>query len=314
MKVIDLKAKSILSKDKKTINEDELISLLKNNIIDFHSINKLHSLQNAKNNLYEITTVNNNNYYLKTIEKKPNENLTKEIQNMKTINNNDNIKHYLLKCIFLFNTKHILISIFEKADLITLDKFLAQQSIDFNEKRQIILLLLKTLNDFHNEKIYHMNLSSHNVLINRNPRYTEKEIYTTQQPFIIKLINFNLNYSKAGRFKSLNPIDPEFNYFMDNLKIRNRQVYQRNNYKYDIWCLSLIILKLIIKSKLYYNFIINNINNYPHISTTDSKELLMDELYSKIYNNIMTYGLSGLNKRQSANFILNKIILDEKHD
>lgn len=347
MNNIEIKEENLLTENNE-LDSEKLRKILLQNIpkIDIDSLKSKYDNNNG-NNLYSLK-INGKEYYLKSLPLNSKKQIVStnksvatvndNIENIKRINKTRQVKPYILECRYIIVSNDTVLSVFEKFEnSITLRELLKKIS-NTNEEynyiiiRQIIVQLFKIFAELHNAGICHLNITPDNILLKKNPLANANETYTSESLFKIKLLNFNLNFKrgfarKIGNSSNLNPIDPFIN--------EDSIISIQEAIKYDIWCLSLLILKLILKSELYYNHILeykkNNLDNNSSLflpinhdiiknsDITDDKinndivDKLKHSKYLHIYNNIMKYGLVPLENRESCDFIINLIILDEKH-
>ena len=239
--------------------------------------------------------------------------MDKEINNMSKINSNRIVKPYILQCKYLVKTNDTIISIFEKLDSMIIKDFISNihKMTDNNKKlklqRYLIIALLKAISDLHKVNVCHLKINVNNILVSNNNSYDETELYSTNLPIKVKFINFNLTFNNRKKFinvKQLEHLDPHFNYS------QHRLISLSEAKKYDLWCITLIILKILISEDIYYKLIKELITG----NSINRNELIIDKSFNKVYNNLGKYVLTSLDKRETGDFILNKILLDEKHD
>lgn len=319
MKYIKLDNVNILD-DKKSLMTDKLNLLLNNNItkIKENVVPKYSSEKSV--NLSEIN-ISNKPFYVKTLPlSNLGEDYMREINNMRSINSNRKIKKHILHCKYLLHTNDAVVSIFEKInETMLLRDFLNNlASYDNNSRdiiiRHLIICLMKSLHILHQENISHTQLSLDNILINSNPLYDKDDLYSNEEAFIIKYINFNLSHNRLKKKyisndKVANMVDP---YMKEKVMLSLADCIN-----YDIWCLGLIILKLIVKQDKYYDYISNlSINNDANVDIEKllPNDILRSDKYKKFYSNLKRYIFTKPEDRQSMMFILNKIFLDEKHN
>jgi serine/threonine protein kinase len=308
MKVYNIKTKLLTPSN--TINEKKLYSILNKNISNNKPFQLTNKTKNtAVNNVFDIE-LNGNKYLLKTLQYSQ---LTdNEISNMTRINRNSIVKPYILECKYLVKTTDSIVSIFENIDSILITDFINNiNKIKDKEthnklKRYLIISLLKAISDLHNVNICHLNINVNNILVNMNPLYNSEDVYSTEMPLIIKFINFNLKFNNRKKdfilSSKLSRLDPYINYKQDNM------LTLEEGKKYDLWCIGLIILKVILASDIYYSFI-ERIISLQEVSKPD-----IQLEFNIIYVNLVKYTLTDLKQRETGDFILNKIILDEKHN
>jgi serine/threonine protein kinase len=295
-----------------TIDEQKLQRLLSEQISNVNPISINNKTSNlTANNIYDIE-INGRKYLLKTLLHSQLTDSEKEISNMTKINSNRIVKPYILQCKYLVKTKDTIISIFESVNSMLIKDFITKiySITDYTKriklKRYLIIGLLKAIADLHEVNICHLQLNVNNILVSNNPKYNELDDYSTEQPLIIKFINFNLNFNNK-RKKYINTtylekIDPYINY--------NNQIISLDEAKkYDIWCIGLIVLKILLNPDIYYKF----------IETLITKKILTADIeieteFDDYYNNLSKYSLTSMDKREPIDFTLNKIILDEKHN
>jgi serine/threonine protein kinase len=309
MKVYNLKTKLLTSSN--TVDEKKLYSVLNQNITNNKPFQLINKTQNTTaNNVYDIK-LNGIKYLLKTLHYSQLTDIDKEISNMTRINNNHIVKPYILQCKYLVRTNDTIVSIFESVDSMLINDFIKKiNSLKDNEKqkmrRYLIIGLLKAISDLHIVNVCHLNININNILVNINHKFNNN-VYTTENPLFIKFINFNLQFNNRKKQyispSKLTHLDPYINYEDDRL------ITLEEAKCYDLWCISLIILKIILYSDIYYTLIEKLISSRILDNTND---ILPDFII--VYNNLAKYVFTDLNKRETGDFILNKIILDEKHN
>lgn len=318
-----------------TVNKKKLESIIKKNIKTEYNdvIGELNDLYNSKDNCLFELPINQTLYYIKTI---PLTRLnytsnTNNIKNIKDLQLNANISKYLFMYKYLLQTKDALISIFEKEDnYMTLREYivlLKHKTNKYAYTRYLIISLLNALTIMHKSGVCHLNINGNSILIRENPLFNMTTLYS-EEPLFIKFINFNLNYNKKiqKRFISANELKPLLDPYLrnlhdthqnDNKYLSHNTQYMsyKNCIKYDVWCMSLIILRIILLENLYKEILQSYISNGFILVNTNNNELyLNDKRFLKIYNNIIKYGLCSLNERKNIDFIFNIILLSEQHD
>jgi hypothetical protein len=312
MKVYNLDTNLLDNNNK--LDEEKLYSILKNNIKYLNSSSlENNTNNNTVNNIYNIE-INNNKYLLKTLLYNQLRNADKEILNMTKINSNKLVKPYILQCKYMVKTSDMIVSIFENVNSMLISNFinnihnLYDNAKRIKLKRYLIIGLLKATNDLHKANVCHLQINVNNILISMNNNYNENKTYTEKSPINIKFINFNLNFNNKKKkyihVNQLKPLDPFINY-----NETNKFITLEEGKKYDLWCISLIIFKILLPSNIYNNLITKIISdkNFEY-------DISIDDEFISIYNNLKIYSLIALYKRENIDFILNKIILDEKHD
>lgn len=311
MKVYNLKTGLLNSNNE--IDETKLQDILTQNIQRVEPISLNNKTMNSTaNNIYDIK-INGSNYFLKTLLYNQLSEPEKEINNMTKINSNRVVKPYILQCKYLIKTDDTVISIFENVDGMILKDFINKiQALTNIEKktklkRMLIIVLLKAIADLHKVNICHLQININNILVSMNTKYNENDSYSTENPILIKFINFNLNFNNKKKkyinIQLLDKLDPYFNYSTKRLITLNEGC------KYDLWCIGLIIFKIILEPSEYKKFILTLIKTKKF-----NTNINYDSKFDKISENIAEYLLTSLDKRETADFILNMIILDEKHD
>lgn len=297
MKVIELKKKLVNTNNELDINL--LKKYLQKDII-----------LNSKSNI----NISGKNFNLNTISinSQANKLLTTEINNIKKLNSNKKLKPLILQYKYLIKGNDSLITIFEEFNksLKLKDMITKLQTIEETKKiriiRYLISNLLRTLSEIHLSNIAHLQLYPENILVRVNEAYdTNNELYKNYEPLDLKYLNFNLNTSSKTKkyilVNKINNIDP----YLKNETLLTLDKAQ----KFDLWCIGLIILKLIIKEELYEKTL-KDILTQKDISNN----VLKSQELANYFNNIRKYALNALNKRETAQFILNKTYLDEKHN
>lgn len=312
MKVYNLKTNLLDSNN--VLNEQKLQELLTQNINKFEPVSLNNKTRNSTaNNIYDIK-INGNKYFLKTLLYNQLIEPEKELDNMTKINSNRVIKPYILQCKYLVKTNDTIISIFENVNSMVLLDFInkIQSLTDIEKKnkikRYLIIGLLKAVADLHKVNVCHLQLNVNNILINMNNKYNNNEVYSTENPIKIKLINFNLNFNNKKKkyinIQKLDKLDPYFNYSVEKI------ISLLEGKKYDTWCVGLIIFRIVLEPTQYFKFIDLLIKN----KIIKKTEISYDNEFDEICENILQYSLSPLNKREESDFILNMIVLDEKHN
>jgi serine/threonine protein kinase len=312
MQIYNLKSKILTSE--KTVDEKKLYNILHRKILDKTNFQLKNKTQNnTANNIYDIK-LNKTRYLLKTLLNSKLSNMNKQINNMTLINNNDVVKQYILECKYLVRTNDVLISIFEYVNSMLLKDFINRlHTITDTKKKEklqryLIISLLKSISDLHKANICHLQINVNNILVSINNNYNNSNIYSTEYPLNIKFINFNLQFNnRPNKFINtsiLQKLDPFINYKA------NVSLSLINAKKYDIWCISLIIFKIILLPNEYINFVKNIINK----TSISNLTITINDNVRPVYNNLDKYVLTELKNRKTADFILNKIILDEKHN
>lgn len=297
------------------LDEIKMNSILSDKInnVETKSINNKTNNSNT-NNIYDIT-INGRQYFMKTLLHSQLSDMDKEINNMSKINSNRIVKPYILQCKYLVKTNDTIISIFEKVDSMIIKDFISNihKMTDKNKKlklqRYLIIALLKAISELHKVNICHLKINVNNILVSNNNNYDETELYSTNLPIKVKFINFNLTFNNRKKkyinVKQLEHLDPYINYSQHKL------ISLSEAKKYDLWCITLIILKIIFNPEVYYNLVTELISGKYKENEINYSNL--DKSFSIIFNNLVKYILTSLEKRETGDFILNKIILDEKH-
>ena len=83
-------------------------------------------------------------------------------------------------------------------------------------------------------------------------------------------------------------------------------------FKYDLWCLGLIILHFILSNPSNFNS--QTINTNTLITNLTSKDLTNLEHFKYYLQNTKKYLLVPIDKRKDSKFVEEKISLDEKYD
>lgn len=312
MKVYNLETSLLDSNNQ--IDEQKLNSVLSEKIEKMkpQSINNKTN-NSSVNNLYDIE-INGRKYFMKTLLHSQMDDIDREISNMAKINSNKVVKPYILQCKYLVRTNDTIVSIFENVDSMIIKDFISKiHKLDDKEKklklqRYLIFALLKAISDLHKVNVCHLKINVNNILVNINQNYDNSETYSTQLPIIVKFINFNLAFNNRKKkyinIQQLDKLDPYFNYSSVQL------ISLVDAKKYDLWCITLIILKILLPEDVYYKLIKELITG----NSINRDDLMIDESFNEVYNNLGKYVLTSLDKRETGDFILNKILLDEKHN
>ena len=141
------------------------------------------------------------------------------------------------------------------------------------------------------------NKKTHNIKHHQNVNCSNKQYINSKDPYVNKVV--------------LSGITTFSNDDKKNTKLQIKRIAKEREilgYKYDLWCLGLIILHFILKEP-------SKINSY---SLTDIKNLdtssLVDSNEFKFYlQNAKKHLLVPLNKRKSSKYVEEKISLDEKY-
>jgi serine/threonine protein kinase len=127
----------------------------------------------------------------------------------------------------------------------------------------------------------------------------------------IKLENVKIHSNvNCSREKLLNNDDP----FITNILMGTKDKLTQKEistlgYKYDLWCLGLIILHFILSNPSNLNRILGS--KLQELTTED----LVDDKHFKFYlDNTKKYLLVPIDKREDSKFVEEKISLDEKYD
>lgn len=297
MKVIELKKKLV------NTNNELNINLLKSHLNQDIILNSKSNINISGKN-FNLNTISINSQSKKI--------LTTEINNIKRLNSNKKLKPLILQYKYLIKGNDSIITIFEEFNksLKLKDMIIKLKTIEHAKQlriiRYLISNLLRTLSEIHLNNFAHLQLYPENILVRINDNYdSNSELYKNYEPLELKYLNFNLNTStKTKKYITTNKIsniDP----YLKNETILTLDKSQ----KFDLWCIGIIILKLITKDEMYEQTLKdilagNNISN----------DVLKSQEFSNYFNNIKKYALCDLKKRESSQFILNKTYLDEKHD
>lgn len=320
MKIITLNETKLINK--KNIEKSLIEKILNKHIKNINNDNlrnDLHNNLNIENLKLMPITIKNKKYLMKTIviDISNKYEYDKEISNISKINKINRIKDYLVNCMYLIKSDDLLLSIFEYIKSITIKKYISNIINEKEKKKEkltryLINMLLKSINELHKSNICHLQININNILVSLKTEYLKgKNMYKKNDPLVIKYINFNLNTrtekDKYIEKKNIKKIDP----YIDLLK--DKYISLTNCKKYDIWCIGLIIMKLILKENIFYEllkkkFKIENNKDF------QSKKILVSKNYKLIYENCVKYIFTNIKNRENGEFILNKIILDEKHN
>lgn len=296
----------------KVINLGNINLVNSNNEINTEIIKKQLNtdvILNSKSNI----NIAGKNFNLNTISLNPHthKSLDMEINNIKRLNSNKKLKPLLLQYKYLIKGKDGIITIFEDFQkALKLKEMITKLNTIDNVKqtkitRYLISNLLRTLSEIHNNNVAHLQLYPENILIKVNENYdSNTDLYKNYEPLELKYINFNLNTStKSKKYISANKINNIDPYLKDETELSLEK-----SKKFDLWCIGIIILKLVTKEKLYEQTL-KDILSGKNIDNN----VLKSQNFVNYFNNIKKYALCNLKDRQTPQFILNKTYLDEKH-
>lgn len=196
-----------------------------------------------------------------------------------------------------------------------------------NKSNEGILNSVKSMLFSHDKKLSKVRPTKKNYEIYK-PMKSEKDL-----PLKVKLTNFGYGCGKTFVTKNENSMK------LENIKIHSKVNCTRQHlinidpfitkrlmdtknkmtqkeisylgYKYDLWCLGLIILHFILSNPNDLNGQIININKLQELTSND----LIDNKHFNFYlQNAKKYLLSPIDKRKDSKFVEEKISLDEKYD
>ena len=343
MSQLNLLNTSTLLKKNNNIKDVPHIQVIKDNIgsnIPESDLRKIAYLGEGINGyIYKVDKRNNNNnddYLICKLIKLDKPELKGQIERelaiLKQIEMNPHYVCYVNPCIYSIMKKNFVLSVFNSFPGLTLKdmiKHLYEESM--NEKHRVHLLkylvreILNAIFIVHQSNIYHLQLNDSSILVKMNPltfkggsqmgleSFEKDLVYPTnaklyhpenyEKTLQIKLTNFGMG---CGKIRI--PDDNAEKLVPCRLKqyISNDS---KKNQAYDIYTGCLLCLFL-ISNPAYYN---NNVD----ILNKHGDDVLLNDDTNEIgfYDvNLRKYGCCPVNERKNTKFILEKILLDVKHN
>jgi serine/threonine protein kinase len=318
--------------------------------------------EGIQGSLYLAVDVNNNRYIFKKIylnnnkiqEQSQNNSLEKynqlqfELSILNYLSNNSSTREYINPCIehkILDDNVYTIFPVFNGYSLAHYQKYLSK--LEHNDYYKLIFHLIKTIlhgmSKIHKTNIAHQNINENSILVSSN---------TKPQQLFIKFTDFGLGcgYINSGTSNILDIDDYKNDVFFkfttckenSNIPVEisdkieeklSESAYLQISQKYDVLCLGMIFLKLLlffdnleldlssgynsdfiekVKQKLIEKYLsqsikIRNLFHLLNVSENIKKDIL------EYLQMLINYIFCKTNKRKSCQYVLDKLVIYEKY-